>query len=105
MFDNHGRAYREDSSTSDDGGDTQSAIFVVGDGIDVVHSRPSTMNSYPTLSQSISLAALNTNAVSSNSNAATAPNSALNVQLNPLANNASTISSSDRSVFKIYISV
>lgn len=57
MFD-HGRAYREDSSTSDDGGDAQSAIFVVGDGNDV-HRSAAINSSNAALTQSSSIAALN----------------------------------------------
>lgn len=78
MFDNHGRAYREDSSTSDDGGDAQSAIFIVGD----------TPTNATTLTQSASLAT-----ISINSTITTVANATTST-----TNNHPLISSSDRLV-------
>lgn len=100
MIDNHGRAYREDSSASDDGGDNQSANFLVG-GEGYSQSSPATQ------APSIATISIVTSTISV---AATTPTSTNNLTIgnfantnsrdstNPAAINQPLISSSDRSV-------
>lgn len=77
-IDNHGRYARDDSSASDDGGDSQSTVFIIGSGEYLNQIPPATSTSPPTP------------AVTAAAGTAAASTSVVTVTSMPLASNTSS---------------
>lgn len=84
-IDNHGRYARDDSSASDDGGDSQSTVFIIGSG-DYLNQNPVVTTTPTSVVTVTSVPLLNNCIASSQSNN--------NIATTPSATNFSNLSSS-----------